>query len=44
MKNVPYRYYLPDEKMPKFWYNLRSAMKDKPDPLVNPGTGRARDL
>ena len=38
MKNIPYRYYLPEEKLPKSWYNLRSAMKDKPEPLINPGT------
>ncbi|NLI19941.1 MAG: TrpB-like pyridoxal phosphate-dependent enzyme [Clostridiales bacterium] len=40
MKNIPYRYYLPEEKMPKAWYNLRSAMPEKPDPLINPGTGQ----
>ena len=40
MKNIPYRYYLPEEKMPKTWYNLRSAMPEKPDPLMNPGTGQ----
>ena len=40
MKNIPYRYYLPEEKLPKAWYNLRSAMKEKPEPLVNPGTGK----
>ena len=40
MKTIPYRYYLPEEKMPKTWYNLRAAMPEKPDPLVNPGTGK----
>ena len=40
MKTIPYRYYLPEEKMPKAWYNLRAAMKDKPEPLINPGTGQ----
>ncbi len=39
MKTIPYRYYLPEEKMPKAWYNLRAAMPEKPDPLINPGTG-----
>ena len=39
MKNIPYRYYLPEEKLPKTWYNLRAAMQVKPAPLVNPGTG-----
>lgn len=24
--------------MPKFWYNLRADMKDKPDPMLHPGT------
>jgi len=38
MKNIPYRYCLPEEKMPRTWYNLRSAMKEKPEPLINPGT------
>ena len=27
MKNIPYRYYLPEEKLPKTWYNLRAAMR-----------------
>ena len=40
MKNIPYRYYLPEEKLPKTWYNLRAAMREKPAPLVNPGTGQ----
>jgi len=40
MKHIPYRYYLPEEKMPKAWYNLRAAMKEKPEPLINPGTGK----
>ena len=40
MKTIPYRYYLPEEKMPKAWYNLRADMKEKPDPLINPGTGK----
>ncbi|MGI6240257.1 MAG: TrpB-like pyridoxal phosphate-dependent enzyme [Christensenellales bacterium] len=38
MKRIPYRYYLPEERMPKHWYNLRAAMPDKPAPLINPGT------
>jgi len=35
---VPYKIYLTEEEMPKAWYNLRSAMKTKPAPLLNPGT------
>ena len=26
--------------MPKSWYNLRADMKNKPAPLLNPGTGK----
>ena len=40
MKNIPYRYYLTEDKIPKTWYNLRADMPEKPDPLVNPGTGK----
>jgi tryptophan synthase beta chain len=40
MKRIPYRYYLPEEKVPKAWYNLRAAMPEKPEPLINPGTGK----
>ncbi|MBO4583609.1 MAG: TrpB-like pyridoxal phosphate-dependent enzyme [Clostridia bacterium] len=37
-ENIPYKIYLTEEEMPKAWYNLRSAMKNKPAPLLNPGT------
>ena len=37
-ENIPYKIYLTEEEMPKAWYNLRSAMKTKPAPLLNPGT------
>ena len=36
---IPYKIYLTEDEMPKAWYNLRSAMKNKPAPLLNPGTG-----
>ena len=39
-KSIPYKIYLPEEEMPKAWYNLRSDMKVKPAPLLNPGTGK----
>jgi len=39
MKNkIPTRIYLSEEEMPKFWYNLRADMKNKPDPMLHPGT------
>ena len=37
---VPYKIYLEESEMPKSWYNLRADMKNKPAPLVNPGTGK----
>ena len=39
-KSIPYKIYLSEEEMPKAWYNLRSDMKVKPAPLLNPGTGK----
>ena len=35
---IPYKIYLNENEMPKFWYNLRADMKNKPAPLLNPGT------
>ena len=35
---IPYKIYLPEEEMPKYWYNLRADMKNKPAPLLNPAT------
>jgi tryptophan synthase beta chain len=37
-KRVPYRVYLTEEQMPKQWYNIRSDMKEQPDPMLNPAT------
>jgi tryptophan synthase beta chain len=37
-KKIPTRIYLDEDEIPKFWYNLRADMKDKPDPLMHPGT------
>ena len=35
---IPYKIYLNEDEMPKAWYNLRADMKNKPAPLLNPGT------
>ncbi len=35
---IPYRLYLSEEDLPKTWYNVRADMKNKPAPLLNPGT------
>ena len=39
-KKIPHRFYLTEEQMPKQWYNLRADMKEQPEPLLNPGTGK----
>lgn len=39
MKKIPYRIYLNEDEMPKYWLNLRAKMKELPEPFVNPGTG-----
>ena len=38
-QTIPYKIYLSEDEMPKAWYNVRSDMKNKPAPLLNPGTG-----
>lgn len=37
-KTIPYKIYLDEQEMPKNWYNVRADMKNKPAPLLNPGT------
>lgn len=37
-KEIPYKIYLNEDEMPQKWYNLRADMKNKPAPLLNPGT------
>ena len=35
---IPYKIYLEESEMPKYWYNLRADMINKPAPLLNPET------
>ena len=37
-QKIPYKIYLEESEMPKYWYNVRADMKTKPAPLLNPGT------
>lgn len=37
-QKIPYKIYLSESEMPKTWYNVRADMKNKPAPLLNPGT------
>ena len=39
---IPYKIYLNENEMPTAWYNLRADMKNKPAPLLNPGTHQPR--
>ena len=39
-EKIPYKIYLTEEEMPRTWYNVRADMKNKPAPLLNPGTGQ----
>ena len=35
---IPYKIYLSENELPTTWYNVRADMKNKPAPLLNPGT------
>ncbi len=35
---IPYKIYLSENEIPSSWYNVRADMKNKPAPLLNPGT------
>ena len=46
-KEIPYKIYLEESEMPKYWYNLRADMINKPAPLLDPNTRKpmtAEDL
>ena len=36
--DVPYKIYLEESEIPSAWYNVRADMKNKPAPLIHPGT------
>ncbi|MBR6935819.1 MAG: TrpB-like pyridoxal phosphate-dependent enzyme [Clostridia bacterium] len=38
MNEIPYKTYLNENEIPTAWFNIRSAMVNKPAPLLNPGT------
>ncbi len=40
MKKIPYRFFLTEDQMPTQWYNLRADMKEQPEPMLNPKTGK----
>ena len=40
MTKIPHRIFLSEDELPRQWYNLRADMKELPDPLLNPATGK----
>ena len=43
-KQIPYKIYLAENEIPTQWYNVRADMKNKPAPLLTPGTGKPLTL
>ncbi len=37
-EKIPYKIYLSESEMPSYWYNVRADMKNKPAPILHPGT------
>ncbi|MGI6167800.1 MAG: TrpB-like pyridoxal phosphate-dependent enzyme [Eubacteriales bacterium] len=37
-QSIPYKIYLSENEIPKYWYNIRADMKQKPAPMLNPAT------
>ena len=33
-RDIPYKIYLSEDEMPRYWYNVRADMKTKPAPLI----------
>lgn len=39
-QKIPYKIYLEEDEMPKAYQNLRAYMPEKPEPMLNPVTGK----
>ena len=37
--NIPYKIYLSEDEMPRYWYNVKAHMKGGHEPFLNPATG-----
>ena len=44
MKSVPYKTYLEENEIPKYFYNVRADMKTDHRPILNPATGQPASL
>lgn len=38
MSNIPYKIYLTEDEMPRYYQNLKAYMTEKPSPMLNPKT------
>ena len=38
MTKIPYKIFLSENEVPRNWYNLKAVMKEKPSPMLHPGT------
>ena len=38
MKSIPYKIYLSENEIPRYWYNMKAVMKELPPPMINPAT------
>ena len=43
-RDIPYKIYLTEDEMPRYWYNVRADMKTKPAPLLHPVTHQPMTL
>lgn len=39
-EKIPYKIYLEESEMPRYWYNVRADMPNKPAPLLDSETGK----
>ena len=39
-KQVPYKIFLDENEMPRYWMNLQAALPNPLSPMLNPGTGK----
>jgi len=37
-QSIPYKIYLTEDELPKYWFDLRPDMVNKPAPILHPGT------
>lgn len=38
MAKIPYKIYLSEDEIPRYWFNMKAVMKELPDPILNPAT------